>query len=162
MKKRKLSFVRILTKIFFGTILCVCIYAFLVFCVFEPKVSYTRKNTEFDLSRYYSFSGGNKNEGRRDFLYQFGVRCGEKPIKIKRVYIPKNFNDDFESLNMLQRRIGCDLKRYKGCFIRLYTYDATGFEGNVKANVFVHRDDIVGAYIQNNDTGKMFAVYEKY
>jgi hypothetical protein len=62
--------------------------------------------------------------------------------------MPPDFDRVIVGYNELQRRQGLDLSKYKGKRVTRYTYKLVG-DGEVYANLFVHRGKIVACDISD-------------
>lgn len=60
------------------------------------------------------------------------------------ITVPENFGSVYENYNNIQRLQGFDLKKYKGCTLKRFTFPLTDAE-NTFAEVLTFRDEVVGA-----------------
>jgi hypothetical protein len=90
------------------------------------------------------------NEGRINFLKQFGYEVKDEPIQTTTVTVPSKFDTVFSGYNELQRRQGLDLSRYKRKEVTRYTYLVTNYDeydGTVYANLIVYRGRVIAGDI---------------
>jgi hypothetical protein len=98
------------------------------------------------------------------FLAQFGWEVSEKPIEIKEVVIPAEFDKVFAPYNEIQKSQGLDLGKYKKKKLTRYTYEVTnydGYDGKVLANILVYRNKVVGGDICSADSDGFLQGFEK-
>lgn len=89
-------------------------------------------------------------EQRVAFLESFGWEVEEQEAEIVGVLIPKEFDGVYLKYNAIQKTQGCDLSRYNGKQCKRYTYVIKNYPGNpenVRANLLVYRDKIIGGDI---------------
>ena len=101
-----------------------------------------------------------KSEGDvADFIGQFGWSVSEKPIEVKEVTIPAEFDRIFTSYNEIQKQQGLDLSKYKRKNVMRYTFELTNYkdyEGKVYVNILVYRNRVIGGDVCSADmTGFM-------
>lgn len=90
------------------------------------------------------------NEQRVEFLTSFEWEIEQEADEIVDVKIPEEFDDVYENYNALQKRQGCDLKKYAGKRCKRYTYIVTNYPGkpeNIRANLLVVNGKLVGGDI---------------
>lgn len=90
------------------------------------------------------------NDGRINFLKQFGWEVNPEAIEEKSVVIPNKFDTVFAGYNELQILQGLDLSKYKRKEVTRYTYVVTnydGYSGKVLANLIVYRGRVIGGDI---------------
>ncbi len=96
------------------------------------------------------YTGAKTNEGRIEFLKNFGWEVEAEPLEEKEVTIPSEFDSVFIGYNELQKLQGLDLSRYKRKTVTRYTYVITNYpeyEGKVFANVIIYRGRVIGGDI---------------
>ena len=92
------------------------------------------------------------NEGRIEFLSQFGWTVSNEPIEITTVTIPSEFNSTYEKYNDIQREQGLDLSKYKEKTCTRYTYQVLNYKDaaqGVRANVLVLNDKVIGGDVSS-------------
>lgn len=97
----------------------------------------------------YSLSASD-NKGRIAFLKQFGWEVEGEPVEIDQVVIPQKFNKVYENYNEIQRGQGLDLEKYKGKSCKRIGYQVTNYPGaeeNVRANLLIYEDKVIGGDI---------------
>ena len=89
-------------------------------------------------------------EERVTFLEKFGWKLEQEPIEMCEVEIPKEFDEVYDTYNEIQKKQGCDLLKFRGKTVMLYTYKVlnhpTG-EKEARANLLVYKDKIIGGDI---------------
>ncbi len=96
------------------------------------------------------YTDAKTNDGRVDFLKQFGWEVNSTPVSEKTVTVPSTFDTVFLGYNELQKKQGLDLSTYKRKEVTRYTYLVTnyeGYDGKVFANIIVYRDKVIGGDI---------------
>ncbi|PKM71940.1 MAG: DUF4830 domain-containing protein [Firmicutes bacterium HGW-Firmicutes-16] len=92
------------------------------------------------------------NEDRVKFLENLGWEVNETPVDEKKVVIPKEFSDIYDTYNRMQLDQGYDLTQYRGMEAIIYTYTVTnytGYSGNVVADLYVIANEVVGGDIHS-------------
>lgn len=92
------------------------------------------------------------NEDRVKFLENLGWEVNETPIDEKKVVIPKEFSDIYNTYNRMQLDQGYDLTKYRGMEAIIYTYTVTnysGYTGNVVADLYVLKNEVIGGDIHS-------------
>ena len=84
---------------------------------------------------------------RAQFLSSFGWEFDSSYTK-KEVTIPKEFNDVYSEYNKIQKAQGCDLEKYCGKTVELYTYRITNYPQKendyIYANILVYNGNVIG------------------
>ena len=96
------------------------------------------------------YTNAKDNEGRINFLSQFGYSVKTDPIDEVTVTVPSEFDTVFAGYNELQKLQGLDLSSYKRKTLTRYTYEVTNYEGHagrVLANLLIYRGRVVGGDI---------------
>ena len=96
------------------------------------------------------------NEGRVQFLKNFGWDVATSPTESSQVRIPQETSDVFERYNALQKGQGYDLSTYAGKNVMRYVYQIhnyPGSAGNVYATLLVHKDQVIGGDITDTAAG---------
>ena len=94
------------------------------------------------------------NDGRVQFLKDFGWDVTPSPTESGQVKIPKESSPVFERYNILQKGQGYDLSSYAGKNVMRYVYQINNYPGAsepVYATLLVHKDRIIGGDV--TDTG---------
>ena len=113
--------------IFFSTI-CFIIVITLIFFLFGSKDE-----------KYYI-------ERMVNFLQGYGIEAANIPIERVLVTIPDKFDDVYENYNVLQKKAGFDLEKYRGKNVWRYTFRVLNFDkdSNIRANLLVYNNEIIG------------------
>ena len=96
------------------------------------------------------------NDGRVQFLKNFGWDVTTSPTESGQVKIPKQSSDVFERYNILQKGQGYDLSAYAGKNVMRYVYKINNYPGAtapVYATVLVHKDQIIGGDVTDTAPG---------
>ena len=92
------------------------------------------------------------NDGRLQFLKDFGWEVSETPAESGQVRIPEDDSAVFDRYNLLQKGQGYDLKEYAGKKVMRYVYKVTNFPGAtgpVYATLLVYKNKIIGGDVTN-------------
>lgn len=92
------------------------------------------------------------NDGRVQFLKDFGWDVVTSPRETSQVTIPEETTEVFDRYNRLQKSQGYDLSQYAGKNVMRYVYEIKNFPGAtepVYATVLVHKNAIIGGDITN-------------
>lgn len=103
-----------------------------------------------ELSTYSLYAKG--ENGRKDFLKQFGLSAKGTPVAIQEVKIPSDFNSTYEAYNRLQIKIGLDLSRQKGEQATKYTYELNGSKKKY-AVILVCQNKVIGGHLTSGEYG---------
>ena len=91
------------------------------------------------------------SEDIRRFLAELGWETSEAPAEELDVLIPEQFDDVLRRYNAMQQENGGDLTSYCGKTVKRITFVITnhpqGSEEEVRANVLVYNDKIIGGDI---------------
>ncbi len=100
---------------------------------------------------------GETNEQRVEYLESFGWDIIDEPTESTEVIIPAEFDETYESYNLLQQTQGFDLSKYKGKKVMRYTYSVknypTNSAENVCATLLVSDKKIIGGDISSTSLG---------
>lgn len=99
------------------------------------------------------------NDGRVQFLSNFGWEVTTSPLESSQVKIPKESSPMFDRYNNLQKSQGYDLTQYAGKKVMRYVYQVNNFPNatdSVYATVLVYKNEVIGGDITNTSgRGKM-------
>ena len=87
------------------------------------------------------------NDGRIQFLKDFGWEVSETPAESGQVRIPDEDSAVFDRYNLLQKGQGYDLKEYSGKKVMRYVYEIRNFPGAtepVYATLLVYKNQVIG------------------
>jgi hypothetical protein len=93
------------------------------------------------------YTGITTNEKRIEFLQGFGWKVDSIPIEEVEITIPQTFYDVYNNYNILQKKQGYDLSKFKGQRVKRWTYRITNYPGvtdEVRADLLVYNDKIIG------------------
>lgn len=94
------------------------------------------------------------NDGRVQFLKDFGWDVAASPAQTSQVRIPEETSEAFDRYNTLQKSQGYDLSNYAGKTVMRYVYKINNFPGAtepVYATLLVYKNQIIGGDV--TDTG---------
>ncbi len=87
------------------------------------------------------------NDGRVQFLKDFGWQVATSPVESSQVKIPKDATEVFQRYNALQKSQGYDLSQYAGKTVMRYVYKINNYPNAtepVYATLLVYKDKIIG------------------
>ena len=87
------------------------------------------------------------NDGRVQFLQDFGWEVTTSPVESGRVRIPEDSSEVFDRYNTLQKGQGYDLSKYAGKTVMRYVYKVSNYPGAtepVYATLLVYKNQIIG------------------
>ena len=87
------------------------------------------------------------NDGRIQFLKNFGWDVTPSPTESSQVKIPKDPSEVFDRYNMMQKGQGYDLSKYAGKNVMRYVYQVNNYPGAtapVYATLLVYRGQVIG------------------
>lgn len=122
----------ILNKKNLAIILCLLIIGFLLMGEF--------------LSASKSGIDGSTNALRVMYLKSLKIEPDDSEVSSKKIIIPKHFSDVYENYNLIQKKAGFDLSRYKGKEAVIYTYALSG-EKDREIHLIVYEGKIIGGDI---------------
>ena len=96
------------------------------------------------------------NDGRVQFLKNFGWEVTTSPTESGQVKIPEESSEAFDRYNTLQKGQGYDLSRYAGKKVMRYVYQVNNYPGAtapVYATLLVHRDQVIGGDVTDTSPG---------
>ena len=92
------------------------------------------------------------NDGRVQFLKDFGWDVAASPVESGQVKIPTASTEVFDRYNALQKSQGYDLNQYAGKTVMRYVYKINNFPGAtdpVHATLLIYKDQVIGGDITN-------------
>ncbi len=95
-------------------------------------------------------TGISNNDGRVQFLKDFGWDVSTSPVESSQVRIPKEQTPVYERYNALQKSQGYDLSQYAGKTVMRYVYKVNNYPGAtepVYATVLVYKNQVIGGDI---------------
>ena len=90
------------------------------------------------------------NDGRVQFLKDFGWDVATSPVESGQVKIPETPDEVFSRYNALQKSQGYDLSQYAGKTVMRYVYKIRNYPGAkdpVYATLLIYKDQIIGGDI---------------
>ena len=103
------------------------------------------------LATEIDYSGIKTKENRIAFMKNFGIEVDSDSESEQAFRMPEDFDRVIMGYNQLQLKQGLDLSKYKNKKVTLYSYKVTNYkgEGEVHANLFIHRGKIVACDISS-------------
>ena len=96
------------------------------------------------------------NDGRVQFLKDFGWDVTATPAQTSQVKIPEETSEAFERYNNLQKSQGYDLTEYAGKNVMRFVYKVNNYPGAaepVYATVLVYKNRIIGGDVTDTSPG---------
>ena len=96
------------------------------------------------------------NDGRIQFLKDFGWDVTTSPTQSGQVKIPKESSEVFDRYNTMQKGQGYDLSSYAGKNVMRYVYKINNYPGAtapVYATLLVHKDQVIGGDVTDTAPG---------
>ena len=96
------------------------------------------------------------NEGRIQFLRQFGWDVAASPMESSQVRIPQEASEVFDRYNTLQKGQGYDLSSYAGKQAMRYVYQIHNYpdaKAPVYATLLVHKNQVIGGDVTDTAPG---------
>ena len=96
------------------------------------------------------------NEGRVQFLKNFGWDVTTSPMESGQVKIPKDSSEVFNRYNVLQKGQGYDLSAYAGKNVMRYVYQVNNYPGAsapVYATLLIHKNQVIGGDVTDTSPG---------
>ncbi len=90
------------------------------------------------------------NDGRVQFLKDFGWDVAASPVESGQVRIPEAASEVFDRYNTLQKSQGYDLNKYAGKTVMRYVYKISNYPGStdpVYATLLIYKDQVIGGDI---------------
>ncbi len=105
---------------------------------------------------------GSNDRERTAYIKSFGYEVGTVPDKVEEIRIPANFDEAYEQYNAIQREQGFDLRKYRACYAKKYSYSIKNYDNPspipICANLIVIDGKIVGADISSSEAGGVMTV----
>ena len=100
---------------------------------------------------WVDYSGIKTNEDRVNFIEGFGIDVDDTPVEEQSFLMPDSFDRVILGYNELQKKQGLDLSKFAKKKVTRYAYKVTNYdsEGEVYANLFVHRGKIVACDVSS-------------
>ena len=96
------------------------------------------------------------NDGRVQFLKDFGWEVTTSPEETSQVKIPEAGSEVFDRYNNLQKSQGYDLTAYAGKNVMRYVYQINNYPGatqKVYATLLIYKDQVIGGDITDTAPG---------
>ena len=147
-------------------VVCVALTVLITLIAFVPTyaISSQTSATPGDTAVSYSYDKVKSADDVVSFLSQFGWEVATKPVEVKTVTIPAEFDKIFAAYNEMQKEQGLNLSKYKNKEVTRYTFAVTnyqGYNGTVYANVLVYRSRVIGGDVCSADVSGFVHGFEK-
>lgn len=96
------------------------------------------------------------NDGRVQFLRDFGWDVTNSPVESGQVRIPNEITEVFERYNALQKSQGYDLSKFAGKKVMRYVYTVQNYPGAaepVYATLLIYKNRIIGGDVTDTAPG---------
>lgn len=96
------------------------------------------------------------NDGRVQFLKNFGWDVTTSPTESGQVKIPEESSEVFDRYNTLQKGQGYDLTKFAGKKVMRYVYQVNNYPGAsapVYATLLVYKDQVIGGDVTDTSAG---------
>lgn len=113
---------------------------------------------EFSAADRVGIKGGT-NHQRIGFITSLGITPEEELLESAKVTVPAVFGDVYENYNLLQKKAGFDLERYKGLEVTRYTYRTK--KGDWLVNLLVFKGSVIGGDVCDARLGGEMLPLEK-
>lgn len=106
---------------------------------------------------------GATNEQRLAYISEYGWDAGITHTEVKEVRVPLKFDEAYERYNDIQREQGFDLRKYRACTVKKYTYAIANASEAVPmcANLLVYEGKIIAADISSAEAEGIVTVLAK-
>ncbi len=87
------------------------------------------------------------NDGRVQFLKDFGWEVTTSPAETSQVRIPEEHSEIFDRYNNLQKSQGYDLGKFAGKTVMRYVYKVNNYPGAMEpvyATLLIHKNQVIG------------------
>jgi hypothetical protein len=141
-------------KVISLALICSCLALIILLSIPQPKSSVDNVNQVVAKT----------NEERVAYLSDFGWSVSSEPIEVVDVVIPKDFDEVYESYNMIQKLQGFDLSEYKGMKATRYTYEVNNYptkqDSPIHANMLLVDNKLIGGDITSVSMGGFMHGFE--
>lgn len=97
---------------------------------------------------------GSTNQKRVVYMNSLGLQIDDSEVEAKEIVIPRNFDAVYKEYNLLQKKAGFDLSRFKNKAATLYTYWQHGKESQI--HLIIYKGEIIGGDVADiNVNGSM-------
>lgn len=125
------------------TVLIICAFTLLILVAVAGSGAITTSTEKKEVH-------ASTEEGRIQFLEEYGWKTSGKSVEMKEVIIPSEFNSTYKNYNDLQKKQGMDLSKLAGCQVEKWTYEIMNYgdeENRVLATILVNDGKVVGGDI---------------
>lgn len=101
-----------------------------------------------------NLSGIKTNDDRVAFIAHFGINVQPVPKESEEIRVPENFDKLLLEYNLIQKRQGLDLSKYKNKKVTRYTYEAENYNGKTAyVNIVIYKGTVVACDISSDGDG---------
>ncbi|MDE7192623.1 MAG: DUF4830 domain-containing protein [Oscillospiraceae bacterium] len=107
---------------------------------------------------------GATNEQRLAYINSYGWEVGITHTDVREVRVPLEFDEVYEKYNDIQREQGFDLRKYRACTVKKYTYAIENPSSDsvpLCANLLVYEGRIIAADISSAEAEGVVTVLAK-
>lgn len=119
-------------------LICACLLALLLISI--PQADASAGNMKKAVLK--------NNEERLDYIATYGWQVSPEPVEVVEIVIPTEFDETYETYNVLQKSQGFDLSSCKGKKAMRYTYEITNYptaqESAVNLNLLMINESLIG------------------
>lgn len=128
-----------------------CFIATLWYIITSASYGKTRNTSAVPSEKTEHFlTNARTADDRVKFLAQFGWEVEPDPLDVREVVIPAEFDELYSGYNDIQKKLGFDLEKYKGCRVKKWEYAVTNYPDgvrNVKATILIREGMVIGGDI---------------
>ena len=128
----------------------ICFIATLWYIISSATNRTNRTSAAPSVQAEHFLTSARTSDDRIEFLSQFGWEVDPDPLTVRDVVIPAVFDEVYSDYNDIQKQMGFDLEKHKGCRVKKYEYHVTNYPGNVrnvKATLLIRKGTVVGGDI---------------
>lgn len=100
----------------------------------------------------FGFMKVSSPEDAAEFLMKLGWECDLGSSSVQETTIPEQFDETFIGYNAIQLKQGCDLTKYAGKDVVIFTVPLTNYSNsaeNVLATLIIYRNTVIGGDIHS-------------
>ena len=122
---------------------------FIVLCIAVILIFVVLAASKDEPFAFMKVSGA---EDAQQFLSELGWECDLTNASISETTLPTTFDDTFISYNSIQLQQGCDLTKYAGKTVTIFTVPITNYTqstDHVLATLIIYRKTVIGGDIHS-------------
>ena len=124
----------------------ICFIATLWYIISSATNRTNRTSAAPSVQAEHFLTSARTSDDRIEFLSQFGWEVDPDPLTVRDVVIPAVFDEVYSDYNDIQKQMGFDLEKHRGCRVKKYEYHVTNYPGNVrnvKATLLIRKGTVV-------------------